>query len=217
MLAVPSTDTPLPEPSLTATPAPRGTLAHPHSDGSLLQDLKNGRPEAANELYHKYADRIRALARTKLSRGVACRLDADDIVQSVFRRFFHAARSGRYQLPSGEELWDLLLVITLNRLRSAEQHHRAGKRDLRQTVAWSAVVAAEPEGGRDEGLDAVLSMAVDEALHKLPDHYREVVRLRMDGYEVAEIAGLTNRSKRTVERVLQEARLKLRALLNLEP
>src|SRR5262249_11311177 len=130
--------------TLTSTPAPRGTLAEPCppiadgkiTDGSLLQALRDGRPEAANELYRRYADRIRALARAKLSRGVACRLDPDDIVQSVFRRFFHAASSGRYQLPSSEELWDLLLVITLNRLRSAEQHHRAGKRDLRQTVGW---------------------------------------------------------------------------------
>lgn len=201
---------------LTDTPPPRGTLTGSVSDHSLLQDIHDGRPDAANELYKRYADRIRSLARMKLSRGVACRLDADDIVQSVFRRFFHAARSGRYKLPTGEELWDLLLVITLNRLRSAEQHHRAGKRDLRQTVGWNAVLAAEPEAGRDEGLDAVLGMAVDEALHKLPDHYREVIRLRMDGYEVAEIAGHTARSKRTVERMLQEARLKLRSLLHLE-
>jgi RNA polymerase sigma-70 factor (ECF subfamily) len=209
---------------LTDTPPPRGTLADSClaptdsrvTDGSLLQALRDGRPEAANALYSRYADRIRSLARAKLSRGVACRLDPDDIVQSVFRRFFHAARSGRYQLPSSEELWDLLLVITLNRLRSAEQHHRAGKRDLRQTVGWNDVIAAEPDGGRDEGVDAMLGLAVEEALQRLPDHFREVVRLRMEGYEVAEIAGLTNRSKRTVERMLQEARLKLRSLLQLE-
>ena len=63
----------------------------------------------------------------------------------------------------------------------------------------------------------MLGLAVDEALQRLPDHFREVVRLRMDGYEVAEIAGHTARSKRTVERMLQEARTRLQSLLHLEP
>lgn len=212
MLAPSDTETPAPVPSPTDTPPPAGAVP----DSSLLDALKNGEQEAADELFHRYADRIRALARMKLSRGVACRLDADDIVQSVFRRFFQAARSGRYRLPSGDELWDLLMVITLNRLRSAEQHHRAGKRDLRQTVAWTAVDASEPDKGRDESPDAVFTLAVDEALGKLTEPSREVMRLRMEGHEVAEIAGLTGRSKRTVERMLQEAKQKLRSWLNVE-
>ncbi len=63
----------------------------------------------------------------------------------------------------------------------------------------------------------MLTLAVEEALGRLPDAYREAVALRMDGYEVAEIAAKTGRSKRTVERTLQEARTRLRSLLNLEP
>jgi RNA polymerase sigma-70 factor (ECF subfamily) len=153
------------------------------------------------------------MVRTNLSRGLSRRLDADDIVQSVFRRFFHAARQGRYALPSGEELWDLLLVITLNRLRSEEQFHRAERRDLRLTVDLGA--AAAEAGSCD--LDTFLTLAVEEALGRLPDHYREVVRLRMEGYEVAEIAAQAVRSKRTVERMLQEVRERLRSSLNLGP
>jgi DNA-directed RNA polymerase specialized sigma24 family protein len=40
-----------------------------------------------------------------------------------------------------------------------------------------------------------------------------VVELRMEGYEVAEIAQQTGRSKRTVERILQESRNQLKVLL----
>src|SRR5688500_6266680 len=117
-------------------PAPAVGLAQadqPPSDGSLLRRFRTGNTRAAEQLYRRYSDRLRALVRTNLSHGLSRRLDADDIVQSVFRRFFEAARQGRYMLPSGEELWDLLLVITLNRLRSEEQFHRAGKRDIRLT------------------------------------------------------------------------------------
>src|SRR5215471_16211688 len=94
------------------------------SDGSLLRRFRTGNPGAAEQLYQRYSDRVRTLVRTNVSRALSRRLDADDIVQSVFRRFFEAARQGRYLLPAGEELWNLLMVIILNRLRSEEQFHR---------------------------------------------------------------------------------------------
>lgn len=194
-----------------ATIDPRGDTAR--TDGSLVASFRDGSPQAADALYRRYADRIRALARGNISRGLNRRLDVDDIVQSVFRRFFDAARDGRYQLPSGEELWGLLLVITLNRVRSEEEYQRAGKRDFRVTVSWDTAPADAP-GRADDG--AGLALALDEAVDRLPAHCREVVRLRLDGYEVAEIAHLTGRSKRTVERCLQDVRSRLRELLNLD-
>ena len=42
---------------------------------------------------------------------------------------------------------------------------------------------------------------------------REVIHLRMLGYEVTEIADRTGRSLRTIERVLQKARTRLTAEL----
>ncbi len=176
-----------------------------------------GAPGAAEQLYRRYSDRVRTLVCSKLSRGLSRRIEADDIVQSVFRRFFEAARQGRYLLPAAEELWDLLLVITLNRLRSEEQFHRAGKRDLRLTVGLDALAIQAKSGVEPtEALDTFLTLAVEEALGQLPTHYQEVVRLRMEGYEVAEIAGRSARSKRTVECMLQEVRDRLRSVLELE-
>jgi DNA-directed RNA polymerase specialized sigma24 family protein len=42
---------------------------------------------------------------------------------------------------------------------------------------------------------------------------RDMVRLRIEGHEVAEIATLTKRSKRTVERLLQDFRTRLANIL----
>lgn len=187
--------------------------ARARSDESLVRTYHQGSPRAADELYRRYADRLRDLARRHISRGLAARVDADDIVQSVFRRFFHAAKEGRYQSPSGGELWELLLASTVNRVRTAEAYHRAEKRDLAQTVGWEPSDSATAPG---DGLDAALNLAVDEVLDLLPEAHREVIRLRMDGNEVAEIAAALSRSKRTVERTLQEARERLRSLLELD-
>ena len=143
-----------------------------------------------------------------MSRGLATRVDTDDIVQSVFRRFFHAASHGRYRAPSGEDLGNLLAAITRNRLKSEEVFHRAAKRDLRHTVGGDGLlnVAGSP---RSAGSEDHPTAAVDELLALLPPQHREAVAQRMEGFEVAEIAARLGRSKRTVERILQEARQRL--------
>jgi RNA polymerase sigma-70 factor, ECF subfamily len=184
------------------------------SDNSLVRRLRAGSETAADRLHDRYVARLRALARAKLSADMAGRVDADDIVQSVFRRFFQAAAREDYDAPAGEDLWDLLLVITLNRVRSEAAYQRAAKRDIRRTVKSGAdddPLAAVAD--RDDSAAAALRLHVAEALERLPADYQRVVELRMDGYEVAEIASSIGRAKRTVERLLQEARGVLRSAL----
>src|SRR4051794_23552271 len=184
------------------------------SDDSLVRRLRAGSETAAGRLYDRYVARLRALARAKLSADLAGRVDPDDIVQSVFRRFFQAAAKEEYDAPAGEDLWDLLLVITLNRVRSEAAFQRAAKRDVRRTAQGGPdedPLAAVAD--RDDTAAAALRLHVAEALERLPADYQRVVELRMDGYEVAEIARAVGRSKRTVERLLQEARGVLRSAL----
>jgi RNA polymerase sigma-70 factor (ECF subfamily) len=190
--------------------APDGSV----SDDSLVRRLRAGSESAAGRLYDRYVGRLRALARAKLSADLAGRVDPDDIVQSVFRRFFQAAAREDYDAPAGEDLWDLLLVITLNRVRSEAAYQRAAKRDVRRMI--QAGPDEDPLAAiadRDESAAAALRLHVAEALEKLPADHQRAVELRMDGYEVAEIARAVGRSKRTVERLLQEARGVLRSAL----
>src|SRR5207248_2352055 len=97
------------------------------SDRSLLRRFRGGSEDAATQLYLRYANRLMALARANRSTDLAARLDAEDIVQSVFRSFFQAARQGQYEVPEGEELWKILLVIALNKIRNQKAFHRAAK------------------------------------------------------------------------------------------
>ena len=185
------------------------------SDHSLLRRVQGGQPDASTELYLRYAHRLHALVAAQSSPDLARRVDAEDIVQSVFRTFFRRAAHGHYSVPDGEEIWKLLLVIALNKVRAAGAYHRAAKRDVRQTVAGEAFDhAMESEQGRDEGALNVLKMVIEELLEGMPVANRQMIELRIEGYEVAEITERVRRSKRTVERVLQGFRNRLEALIH---
>jgi RNA polymerase sigma-70 factor (ECF subfamily) len=184
------------------------------SDHSLLQRYRRGSQDAAMQLYLRYAQRLRALAEAQCSPDLTRRVDVEDIVQSVFGSFFRGANKGYYEVPAGDELWKLLLVIALNKIRTKGAFHRAAKRDVRRTVAGEAALQGLRASDTDDDAEyAFLQLAIAEALEKLPSQHKAMLELRIEGYEVAEIAQKTQRSKRTVERILQEARNKLSDLL----
>jgi RNA polymerase sigma-70 factor (ECF subfamily) len=187
----------------------------PFSDRRLLERFQNGDRDAAGLLYVRYADRLRALTRRKSSAALACRLDPDDIVQSVFRNFFHAAQEGGYDVPPGEDLWKLLLVIALNKIRARGTFHRAAKRDVRRTRRIDGLdpYTLSKENPHGQSGATFMKLAAEEALAQLPPLQRRIVELRMQGYQVHEIAGITGRSLRTVERTLQHCRQQLTAFL----
>jgi RNA polymerase sigma factor (sigma-70 family) len=184
------------------------------SDRSLLKRLRGGQPDAATQLYLRYAKRLHALAAGQCGADLAARLDPEDIVQSVFRTFFRRAALGQYDVPEGEELWKLFLVIGLNKIRATGAYHRAAKRDVRATASGAAYEEAiETRTCADEETLRSLHLVIDEILATLPASQRHMVEFRIEGYEVEEIASKTKRSKRSVERVLQEFRRRLRAVV----
>ncbi len=187
------------------------------SDSSLLRRVQRGNQDAATELYFRYAERLRNLVRNETSPALARREDAEDILQSIFSSFFRGVGQGYYDVPAGDELWKLLLVIALNKICAKGTYHRAAKRDVRITLGgefldrYSRYAHSTPS---DE--TTFLKLAIDEALTQLQPLQRQMVVCRIEGYEVAEIASRVQRSKRTVERVLQEFRRQLTADLQAE-
>lgn len=183
------------------------------SDRSLLRRLRAGNDDAATQLYLRYASRLRVFAHAKLAADIRTLVDGDDLVQSVFRTFFRRADRDHYDVPEGDDLWRLFLVIALNKIRNAGTHHRAAKRDVGATRRGDAYeIAITNAAGAQEGL-VELRLVIDEILENLPADHRRMIELRIDGHEVAEIARQTERSKRSVERILQSFRAHAEAVL----
>ena len=188
-----------------------------NSDHSLLQRFRDGEQDAATELFLKYGARLQALARSQTSASLGTRFDPEDVIQSVFRTFFRRAANGLYDVPEGDELWQLLLVIALNKIRSLATYHRAAKRDISRTEEHVESDKSQYERSNiDKNSLDTLEVVLDDFLDSLPVVQAEVARMRMQGFQVTDIAEKTGRSKRTVERTLNSLRKSLLERLEID-
>lgn len=174
------------------------------TDADLLRLLQAGDSSAAVEIYERYAERLLRLANKNSSEQLSLRVAPEDIVQSVFRTFFRRATEGHYELPDGDELWKLFLVISLNKMRKKAVFHSAAKRDVGRTQTIGNSQLPGPEAPSD-----VLRMTVDEMISTLPEEHQGIIRDRIQGYEIVEISERNRVSRRTTERILQTFRSRL--------
>jgi RNA polymerase sigma factor (sigma-70 family) len=176
-----------------------------------LRRFKANEQSTADDLYEAYATRLLALARTRLSAKMARRLDPEDILQSVFRSFFVGLRSERWADDEIDDLWRLLVGITLNKLGENVRFHQAAKRSSAREVAPDN----EPSSSRNgdwlsrEPSPADVVAAADELawlLAKFSIEQRRAIELRLQRHTIEEIAKLTSCSDRTIRRWLEQAR-----------
>lgn len=187
------------------------------SDHELLERLREGDEFAASQIYSRYAVRLRAVIRRRCSQKLAARVEPDDLLQSAFGSFFRRVTPKSSQEIHLDRIWGLLLVISLNKIRDAAKYHFAEKRDP-QRISGSALL----EYGIPDRLapdELVLRELTDQTNHlvgQLPEPDRTILRFRMQGLEISEIAKRCCRSRRTVERVLQHFRTRLEAIIRKE-
>ena len=118
-----------------------------------------------------------------------------------------------YDVPPGEELWNLLLVLALNKIRTLGKHHQAQKRSVRTTLSMEEVdVVGDAQD--NENSYRVLKLVVDEMLGGMTEFKREIIELRIQGHQVQDIAEKTGRAKRTIERILQQFKQRLAGLID---
>jgi tRNA A-37 threonylcarbamoyl transferase component Bud32/DNA-directed RNA polymerase specialized sigma24 family protein len=158
---------------------------------------------AAEELFRRYAGRLTALARSRLSQALAARVDAEDVVQSAYRSFFLLARDGEVLLRESGDLWRLLVRITLRKVyRSARRHsadcRSVGREHPRPDEMEAAALSREPTPAEA----AALADELRGVLAPLGAAQRRMVEMRLQGHEVEVIAAQVRRSARTVRRIL---------------
>jgi RNA polymerase sigma-70 factor (ECF subfamily) len=190
-------------------------LLQPLGSGELMARWQAGDEQAAAVLWRRYARRLIALARRRISHELTRHVDPEDVVQSAYRAFFAGARSDRYILRHSGDLWRLLVAITLHKVHHQVKHHLAGKRASHQTRSLdehgrrlfrhTRVLAQEPSPADA----AALADELEWALAELDPWQRGLVSLRLQGYELEEIAQFAKCHERTVRRILERVRKRL--------
>ncbi len=173
----------------------------------LLERFRAGEEAAATELFERFSKRLGSLVQSRLSRKLARRLDAEDVVLSAYRSFFVRARDGQFAVDEPGDLWRLLAKITLNKLyRSAARHH-AGRRSLdREQDGIIDLANRATDAASSPDLEVIVADQLEYLMSQLPEATCRVLELRLQGHDADEIAGLIGRSPRTVRRQLEAVR-----------
>ena len=180
-----------------------------HSVTHFIQRLKDEDPEAARQIWLRYFERLLPLARARLRTISDRALDEEDVLVSVFDRFFLATKEQRFaRLQDRDDLWQILLMLTERKV--SDQYRRAGaqKRSHDRTgaespgFAESLQNAADPEPG--PAFVAAFNDSIARAMGRLSEPVtREVAVLKMEGWQNREIAERLSISLTSVERKLR--------------
>lgn len=180
---------------------------------------KIGRESAANQIVSEFTSRLVTIAKKRLGRRIQSKVSAEDIVQSALKSFFGRFDEFTLNPESPHELWGLLLVITLRKCAKWEDIFGAEKRDVRRERSLAGDSNQGTANPSRFGLRtsepspeeiAIFHDLLDHLLLPFNERQREMIRLRLDGLEVEEIATAVMSSKRTVARVMAAAKQLLR-------
>ena len=193
-------------------PTDESRLDDTHSVTRCIDQLKEQDPQAAGEIWQRYFQRLLPLARVRLRALPDRSVDEEDILLSVFDRFFRAAQEDRFaRLHDRDDLWQILLMLTERKV--AEQFRRSQSQKRGAGRVATAADAGELGDGdarqladREPGPEFVASFndQLSQALGRLDaEKTREVALLRMEGFENREIAERLGISLSSVERKLR--------------
>jgi RNA polymerase sigma-70 factor (ECF subfamily) len=190
-------------------------------DDDLVARFRQGDQQAATELFHRYVSRLVALVRPRLSNKLRGRFDAEDVVQSAWRSFFRRVQADQIEVEG--DLWQLLATITLYKaIDRCRQHGTAGRDIAREQCSLSPkslpdlvekALAREPS---PQEAELAFFEVLEHCQRDLPQRYRDLIALRLQGRAVAEITATMGCSRRTYERAWKDFETQVGKYFNAE-
>ena len=193
-------------------------MPHDADAHELVARARSGDQQAAAELFNRFSRRLVLLAGSRLDRLVRGRVDPEDVVQSAYRSFFARLADGQFSLDEWDEVWGLLVRITLRKCGHKLEHARAARRDATREVALTGSPddsgdAWQPIARNPTPVEAlVLAETVEALMSGFDEREQEIVGLRLQGHAEREISDSVGRSERTVRRVLERLRHRVERL-----
>jgi DNA-directed RNA polymerase specialized sigma24 family protein len=183
-----------------------------------LDGLKEGNDADVQRLWDRYFQRLVNLASARLPGHARRVTDEEDVALSAFHSFCERVGRGQFpQLVDRDDLWRILVTITVRKVAETVRHQTRLKRGGGAVMSQSVLVSDDEI---DAGMTRVLSSEptpevaaqfaedYERLLGKLEDATLKTVALRrLEGHSREDIATELGTSVRTVDRKLILIRL----------
>lgn len=182
----------------------------------LVRATRNGDESAAERIVNEFTGPLVAMARRQIGERLSARVEAEDVVQSMYRSLFVRMRDGEYELGSGSDLWKLVVTMTLNKIRRKAKFHTTQKRGMQREQRLTSVDGSQIEQvGDDAAPDDIVELldTLQTFVAGVSPRERPILELRLQGLATDEIAKETGRAERSVRRILQNLRIDMERMV----
>jgi RNA polymerase sigma-70 factor (ECF subfamily) len=189
---------------------------------SLMEQVRSGNQEAAQEVYNRYSDPVRRVVRRWLEQRLRRQYDSADFVQSVWASFFQVPADA-YTFPNPDALVAFLSRMAYHKVIETRRKRRGTLR--RGKGDEQSLDEPPPDKPRNSPLAQALPgptqtpsqyMMADERweglLRRLPPGHKRVLELLREGHTHTEIADRLGIDRKVIQRLLD----RLKELAGLE-
>lgn len=178
--------------------------------------LRSQDDQAAEQLFGRYIERLKALARQKLAPRFRRTSDEEDIALAALQAVFQGIQDGRFhRLNDRDDLWQVLVMLVDRRVTDQIRRATARKRGQGEERGESAF---EHRNRSSSGLGGIGQVVGNEPTPEFAVEFieefnrrigalddavlREIAIQKLEGYSNAEIAEQRGCTQRTIERKL---------------
>ena len=101
----------------------------------FMERLESGDSRAWVAVYQRFSESLLRLAASRIARRYRSRFDEEDVVQSAFRSFYARNENGHFEFNDWDNIWALLVAITVRKCCRKVEEQNAKKRDVRRDSA----------------------------------------------------------------------------------
>lgn len=177
---------------------------------TLLVKLAHGEDSAAERVFRDYEPLLRAMVRKRLNPSLRSKFDSMDVVQSVWADLLESYRAEGWQFTNRDHLRAFLTRVTYNHFFThCRRNGPALDHEQPMPAVESPVLPAseQPRPSQVVQADELWKTIVDFC----PPTHRQILDLKRQGLQLAEIAARTGLHEGSVRRILYELARRLAA------
>ncbi len=168
----------------------------------LLDRLSSGDEEAIADVFRAYEPYLRKVVRRQLPANLRAKFDSLDVVQSAWADVLGGFRRAGWRFADADHLRAFLVRVTRNRfIDRCRQHRDAVEREQYFSEADPGTLPASTLPRPSQVAQA------DDLWHRMlelcPPEHHELLRLKRQGLQLAEIAARTGLHQDSVRRILR--------------